>query len=246
MSKFIYKYRNFEGKHLDILRKKELWLATPESLNDPFDCQIEYAELFDAAISKLQISLEAKQSFKSSALEAVSNLRVLSLSRGELNPLLWAHYSDSHKGFCLGFDECQLGISQRTKPQEVEYRDKLPSLMFSEHLLNSNFKDKSHRIELIKTLDEFTYKVAFTKPKEWEVENEFRIVHIHPTQGNVREFPRLALREVIMGLNIDETNQEIITKILSADEWKHVKLFKIEKGLGSFNLTKEQIYRSRL
>jgi hypothetical protein len=241
MSEFIYKYRKYEDRTLDILRKKELWLATPESLNDPFDCQIEYAELFDAAISKLQISSKAIQSFKSAALEVVSNLRVLSLSRGELNPLLWAHYSDSHKGFCLGFDEYQLGTTERMKPQKVEYTEALPSLTFSERLLKSNFKDKSHRIELISTLEDFTYKVALTKPKEWEVENEFRIVHKHPMQGNVRKFGRLALREVILGLSMDEANQEKIIEILSIDEWKHVKLFKIEKALGSFNLTKRQI-----
>ncbi|MGL1958042.1 MAG: DUF2971 domain-containing protein [Colwellia sp.] len=243
MSEFIYKYRKYEDRALDILRKKELWLATPESLNDPFDCQIEYAELFDAAISKLQISSKAIQSFKSAALEVVSDLRVLSLSRGELNPLLWAHYSDRHKGFCLGFDEYQLGMSERLRPQEVEYTDELPFLAFSERLLKSNFKDKSHRIELISTLENFTYKVALTKPKEWVVENEFRIVHKHPMQGNVRKFGRLALKEVIFGLNMDEPNQDEIIEILSIDEWKHVKLFKIEKGLGSFNLTKRQIYR---
>ena len=47
--------------------------------------------------------------------------------------------------------------------------------------------------------------------------------------------------EHVLGLNIDSTNQDNITQLLAADEWKHVKLFKIEKENGSFSLTKKEL-----
>ena len=37
----IYKYRNWKGKnHKDILLKNNLFMASPEYFNDPFDCRI--------------------------------------------------------------------------------------------------------------------------------------------------------------------------------------------------------------
>jgi hypothetical protein len=245
LSGLFYKYRELDSNNysLDILLKKELWLAEPASLNDPFDCQSEYSKLFDDAIRKLKMPIVAVESFKKSASEAMSYLRILSLSINEVNPLLWAHYADSHRGFCLGFDDNHFNtsINSRLKPQKVKYRSDLPSLEFSDQLLNSNFSDKQDRIDLIQMLENFTYEVALTKPFEWKVEEEYRVVTQHPVQGKVISFNRLALREVIFGLNMDLKKQNEIMQILSQKEWKHVKLFKIEKPNGSFELAKKEI-----
>jgi hypothetical protein len=244
LSGLLYKYRDFDEKnrYLDILHKKELWLAEPKTLNDPFDCQSEYAKLFNDAIRELTISPKAIESFKKSAQEAVNNLRVLSLSSNELNPLLWSHYSDSHRGFCFGFDEYYFDtFNSRLKPQKVSYKTDLPSLKFSKLLLNSNFKDKKDRIELVKTLDDFIYEIALTKPGEWEREEEFRVVTQHPMQGKVVKFNSQALREVVFGLNIDLNKQNELIETLSVKEWEHVKFFKIEKANGSFKLTKKNL-----
>jgi hypothetical protein len=245
LSGLFYKYRELDSNNysLDILLKKELWLAEPESLNDPFDCQSEYSKLFDDAIRNLKIPLVAVESFKKSASESMSYLRVLSLSINEVNPLLWAHYADSHRGFCLGFDDNHFNtsINPRLKPQKVKYRSDLPSLEFSDQLLNSNFSDKQDTINLIQVLEKFTYEIALTKPLEWKVEEEYRVVTQHPVQGKVVSFNSLALREVIFGLNMDLKKQDKIMQILSQKEWKHVKLFKIEKANGSFELAKREV-----
>jgi hypothetical protein len=245
LSGLLYKYRDFDDKNnpLDILNKKQLWLAEPKTLNDPFDCQIEYAKLFDDAIRELKITNAAIESFKKSSREVMNNLRVLSLSSNEINPLLWAHYANKHKGFCLGFDfgYGNTFINPKLRPQKVNYSSDLPQLKFSNLLLNSNFNEKKDIVELVRVLDDFIYKVALTKPSEWTTEGEFRTVTQHPMQGKSVKFAKMALREVVLGLNIDSTNQDNITQILAEDEWKHVKLFKIEKENGSFSLTKKEL-----
>jgi hypothetical protein len=245
LSDLLYKYRDFDDENnpLDILNKKQLWLAEPKTLNDPFDCQYEYWKLFDDAIRELKISNTSIESFKKSSREVMNNLRVLSLSSNEENPLLWAHYANKHKGFCLGFDSnhFETSINSRLKPQEVNYSSNLPQLRFSSLLQNSAFQDKKDIHELITSLDDFIYEVALTKPIEWELEGEFRVVTQDPMQGKSVKFNRLALREVVLGLNTDPKKQNEITNILAKDEWKHVKLFKINKVNGSFSLSKKPL-----
>ncbi|WP_038176339.1 DUF2971 domain-containing protein [Vibrio pacinii] len=240
MDDLVYKYRSFSDRALEILINQELWLATPASLNDPFDCQIEYASLFEAGMSEFNISTSALDSFTEASHQVVQNLRVLSLSNSELNPLLWAHYAESHRGFCLGFDEMEFKYSFNLdlRPQRVEYSDQLPQLKFSPYLYDSDFQNKDHSQELIFTLDAFLKKVALTKPLAWSVEDESRIVTKHPMQGNVISFNPRALREVVFGLNMPESNKRTIKTLLAGEQWKHVTFYQIHKSVGSFELNK--------
>jgi hypothetical protein len=36
----LYKYRDLGERTYEILRRKSMWFATPESFNDPFDCNL--------------------------------------------------------------------------------------------------------------------------------------------------------------------------------------------------------------
>ena len=133
--KVLYKFRHFddEGYHLKILTDNKIFLASPLSFNDPFDCRIpirydlctepqivEYltkvAKLAIPDIIEDDARREAERLCKTidfSDRERVNtffkqyytnNLGVFSLASDYSNLLLWSHYSDSHKGFCVGFD----------------------------------------------------------------------------------------------------------------------------------------------
>ncbi|GBL02407.1 hypothetical protein VH1709_contig00112-0003 [Vibrio harveyi] len=240
MDDLLYKYRNFNERALEIIINQELWLATPSSLNDPFDCQIEYAKLFDAAVSELNIPDVHLKSFATASKQAMEQLRVLSLSNSEVNPLLWSHYADSHQGFCLGFNELEFegAFNPDLRPKRVIYSDSLPKLEFPSHLYGADFTDSEDRIELASTLDSFLQTVALTKPEEWKVENESRIVTKHPMQDNVISFSTLALKEVIFGLNMPTSSKRTIQRLLADKKWKHVRLYQISKATGSFELKK--------
>jgi hypothetical protein len=243
LSQLVYKYRAYDARALEIIINRQLWLAEPSSLNDPFDCQIEYSQAFDAAISSLNISDKAMNSFSEASVSALKNLRVLSLSKSPINPLLWAHYADSHNGFCLGFNPQNMEgwHNTRLRPQDVKYQDKLPTLEFQSELLNSDFSEPTHRRNLVSLLDDFLHNVALTKPKEWNVEEEMRIVTKHPMQGTSISFLPTGLEEVIFGLNMSANTQATIQSLFLAKHWHHVKFYKIKKEVGSFNLTKAPI-----
>ena len=69
------------------------------------------------------VSCEAKSEFNKASQKVIGDLRVLSLSNSELNPLLWSHYADSHRGFCLGFDPMYIDgwIPPQLRPTKVNY-----------------------------------------------------------------------------------------------------------------------------
>jgi hypothetical protein len=244
LSNLVYKYRAYDARALEIIINRQLWLAEPSSLNDPFDCQVEYSQAFNHAISSLKISEKAIASFTEASVGAMEKLRVLSLSKSDVNPLLWAHYADSHNGFCLGFNpqEMQGWQNPQLRPQDVQYANQLPVLKFPSHILDSDFSDNpTHIRELIATLDKFLHNVAITKPKEWSVEEEMRIVTKHPMQGTSIKFLPNGLEEVTFGLNMSLDTQATIQSMFLAEHWHHVKFFKIKKSFGSFNLTKSPV-----
>ncbi|OLQ94528.1 hypothetical protein BIY21_08570 [Vibrio ponticus] len=243
LSQLVYKYRDYDLRALEIIISKQLWLAEPSTLNDPFDCQVEYSQAFEAAISHLQLSAEAIKSFSRASTDVVKNLRVLSLSKTAENPLLWAHYANSHKGVCLGFNPQYLSgwHNPQLRPQDVKYSNESPILEFPRYLMESDFKDPKHRSNLVFILEEFLHQLALTKPKIWEVEEEIRVVTKHPMQGKSISFLPIALEEVVFGLNMSPQAQLTIRGLFTESQWHHVNFFKMTKSAGSFVIKKELI-----
>lgn len=247
MEDLVYKYRDYNERALEIIIKRELWLAEPQTLNDPFDCQTEYSEILINAINALTLSEEEIIFYRDAASKIIKRLRILSLSSQNNNPLLWAHYSNSHKGFCLEFDYMQFeGVyNPALRPQVVNYESQMPKLSLPQELINMcNSNNVKWEEELGKHLDKCVYELALTKPKEWEYEKELRVITIHPKQGKVIKFDHDALRAVYFGLNMPTSQQSTVMQLLSSNEWKHVKFYQMEKEAGSFKLIPKLISKS--
>jgi hypothetical protein len=111
----IYQYRrDIQPRDLDTLLASRLWLASIESLNDPF----EFHALRGRATE-----------FKRAG--------VTCFRRAITNPLLWSHYAAAHTGFAVGYDRARpffggdKGIYMRTL-HDVRYEDVPPSPDFLE------------------------------------------------------------------------------------------------------------------
>lgn len=87
-----YKFLNL--KHgLRSLREKRLKISTLSDLNDPFE--LSPYELTDETLRRVVHNFRV----------ALSNTRgLLCFSKDWRDPVIWAHYADSHKGLCLGFE----------------------------------------------------------------------------------------------------------------------------------------------
>lgn len=76
------------------------------------------------------------------------------------HPLMWAHYANSHTGFCIEYE-----IDQITSPlYEVNYASRLPSPSIK---------------ELILCPEESFLRILTTKTSEWSYEKEVRVVYLN-------------------------------------------------------------------
>lgn len=93
----------------------------------------------------------------------ISKLGVACFTEDNLdNILMWSHYANGHKGFCLEFDTNYAPFLDTEQLRRVIYSEKYPSLPFSYYL-----KDESEGIP-----DD----ILRTKSLNWKYENEWRLI----------------------------------------------------------------------
>ena len=146
--------------------KPELWLCQAGKFNDPFDCAFLYncrsKEIYDR---KTEYELAVKESMaqfeqdkKSKSLQ--ESVFISCFSEKCDSMLMWSHYSDEHKGLCLGFD--LKSLIQKYDVFPVIYSNRMPKVK------NADIDNKS---ALLKSI--------LTKSKEWSYEQEWRIIEIN-------------------------------------------------------------------
>ncbi|MGH7815031.1 MAG: DUF2971 domain-containing protein [Candidatus Binataceae bacterium] len=176
-----------------------LYAPSRTQFNDPFDClalsfdHIPKADL-EAFIDKMteqaftEMSPVARQAkaqelkrYSASDLQRTSQemadyLGILSFSTKPDNLLMWSHYANSHKGFCLEFDT---QYEPFDKAWPVAYSLRRPKYELS----TDSLKNAQH--------------LVLTKSLDWAYEDEWRVVL--PKGGEKYAFPPIALKGVIFG-----------------------------------------------
>lgn len=181
----LYKYRSADGDlHLDTLVGDKIWAASPASLNDPFEASLlvdeERAITLDllsmqrqewvAVLSGLG-ALPAVEKFLAEIerfVEAAKSWGVYSLSQSCLDELSWAHYSDSHRGFCIEYDVDRL-LDRDLKLQRLHhvfYEERPPDLEPARLLTLGETEAAKH----------LTRALIATKSKSWQHEQEWRLL----------------------------------------------------------------------
>lgn len=194
-----YHYRpDKEDRDLNTLLRSEIYCSKIENLNDPF----EFAGL-DA------FELERKY------IEKYIIAGVACFCRALTNPLLWAHYANSHKGFVVGYqarNKFFIGENQHNGGIvfDVKYEDVRPSL---------------DRL----TAGEFVTQAIMTKATCWAYEQEIRLFY---TPGNqCMKVPDETIKEIFFGYRMEQSRiDEIINK---------VKQTKIKARFSKMELLKE-------
>ena len=190
---FLYKYYRFDKYTERIFTKNEIYFQKPSKFNDPLDSRIAYArgatveeeqeflkrnltfaipELTKQNISQISKNLSKVKQFFNDFCEKQDRrkdeLGIYCLTTLRDNILMWSHYSDYHKGFCLEFDG-QDEFFQQALP--IKYSKKLPKFNIWDKTVGESHKhaDKLAALLLIKAED-------------WKYEDERRIVYT-PKQG---------------------------------------------------------------
>ncbi len=126
---FLYRYYQFDEFTEKIFVNNEIYFQTPSKFNDPLDSRIAYARgstvekeqeflkrnlpLVIPGLSEQEVSQMSKDPSKVEQFfndfcekqdKRRDELGVYCLTTLRDNILMWAHYSDYHKGFCLEFN----------------------------------------------------------------------------------------------------------------------------------------------
>jgi hypothetical protein len=251
----IYKYRAFNHDAISILVDHELYFASPQQLNDPHDCQIDVAAALNEALTNFDLEV-APPDRKATLIEAAKELRkdpsiadriqrmidsqsVCSFSILPDNALMWAHYADAHRGFCLGFDPKL--IRERIDegfdnviPCAVLYTDGNPFSPTLHMFVNAVYASYPPAKPSTYSLYRFVATSAVsTKSLAWSYEKEFRYVRIKGR--GVVKFPPIALVEVVLGCNMYDRDRKTLLNLLKTREWTHVQLREVRKSPTSFS-----------
>jgi len=174
LQNFLPRYKNFKG-----ISEKQL--------------EEEVQKIRDA---RGQVDAEFRKTWSivlKAADEQLTNSGVFCLSQCNTNILMWSHYSDNHKGFCIEFvrsSKNDLGDYEKTR--RVKYRPDYP---------------------IISPLspDAFDQKF-FTKAIDWKYEKEWRLIE---EKGDIALPLPVDISAIIFGLKMSSQNKTTIKDILS-------------------------------
>jgi hypothetical protein len=151
---------------------------------------------------------------------------VICLSHRWDSVLMWSHYSDNHKGFCLGLDQNKLLETCEFGSQGKVVYDEFPNVS-----------------PLTAVEPETIIKQSYFKAPGWAYEEEFRIIKLeYPAELSHEErihiYPDGCLKEIILGLRISDADKSEIRKVGFE---RNIPVYQMEKIPLSFNLERRLI-----
>ncbi len=219
-------------QNIDIKAKSEI-LERINNGEDPEEVMINVLSSSKDALKNQQF-LECINELQKNYIDEISNKfqsekTLLScFSDDYKNILMWSHYADNHKGFCVEYD-----ISDR----DLQYDDfmrMLHPVIYAENFLNINYS----QIQL-------KYVVGFClvlqKFIDWQYENEYRLI-MNSKEERLFNMPMMP-SNVYLGLKMEAYYKRIIIDI-----FKHHKINPIvmTKDSLSYNLSgKQNLSKSR-
>lgn len=233
-----YKYRGNIGldnpnfvRDIEMIKNNEIWCSNIKDLNDPTEASFSLEEFeqklsiglrFFSFLSIKRYNPENVTSYKVALNKLMSvhtrNSGIYSLSKTYNNELMWAHYSNSHKGYCIEYDFNDLKdfglnfseynpISHMNRWGRVNYSDKL----FQLKVMNPKYDD--------------IIKFLLSKSKKWEYEEEYRV--ITSISGKYTYNPK-CLKSITFGMNINELERNFIIKNLEDKEINFYQLYRVK------------------
>ncbi len=198
----------------------------------------------DQDILNLLLNLAKNHFFPAIKKKLETTFGILCLSSIPNNLLMWGHYTDSHKGFVLELDETHPFFNQKIdkndlirQVQKINYKEERPKI----YLLDYNPDNLNQFLEYI------IKKFFLIKSKEWEYENELRmIIPLNNSYKIIKEdnediylykLPTDCIVSIISGCKIIKNDKEKIQKIiLENKKYFHIKIKQAQMDLNEYKL----------
>lgn len=247
--KSIFKYQGANLNSILNFKRHGLFMASPKSFNDPFDCSLHFQldDLTEDQLNELRkqyldsnhseefkIRLErnsndtfkdilynsAKKVLQSSIDEFLNNNGVCCFSEVNNDLLMWGHYSDSFKGFCLEF---RTAYEPFSKLHKVNYLDTFPTI---------------NTFRLFSKEPSFVKELYCSKSIRWSYEKEWRV--LHKQASTLFTYEPICLKAIYFGPKIEYALFEILCLILRGQN-PDVELWKGELSDNAFSVTFKKI-----
>ena len=256
MGNILYKYLDAEGG-LKMLGYGNLQFTNANYLNDPFDCHPGLIDFSNVPTEWMNVwDKESVILLESDKYKQLRNKAyVCSLSKVHNSLLMWSYYCHNHTGVCIGIDmekankylskiQCKIYIG--SKKMDVQYCDiiKKPDYFhdsedYFHYLLSTKAKDWEHeqevRLVLIEPSPAFTRMTLPRKPKENEVV-DWKEVRFCPTIGSE------CYESLYLGINIDKTAREELVRIARKRN-PDIKIFQMKVNPEAFMLKEELLIK---
>lgn len=249
--KVLYRYRFGSEWDIKNLTEGSIWLSTLKEYNDPFENRIyiDFKAIADDLIHKNTELVEMmrlrhidqhnpiyKQYIDSVMSIGKKILEELGMKRNRLftacfsetksSILMWAHYANAHKGFCIGY----------------EFKDLFNK--FDINILPITYSDDFLKIDSFDTFHDhhkIFIKACKTKSKEWSYEKEWRLLGEYRInepyqQGMIIKVPRPTC--IYLGVNIDNT---LKCRLINICKEKEIKIFQMKISEKGYRLLAYQI-----
>ena len=215
----------------DYLKSELIRFTQPNDLNDPFEClpikptlqnlnnlKKELTENVNNGNKLLQeiintVDYNLIEKIYSNANTNVNNdIVIFSLSKKWNEILMWSHYADSHRGFCVGYDKNHTFFNNYISPDSNTSKTVLEVIYSADRVqIPMSFKDKK-----------LEFEPFITKSLNWEYESEVRIISSisladltlkeEPNDICLFKIPHSAIKEIILGANIISENEIMLNK----------------------------------
>lgn len=163
-------------------------------------------------------SREIINDLENNLIGAVNRLfRVGCLCTNYKNNLMWSHYADSHRGFCVEYDFCDADASTPL-PFPVVYSNIRPQVPWGEALARSPENTAKATSNLMIGL--------LTKDKCWEYENEWRYLVVESASPSLK-MPKISC--IYLGALIEDKNRDKILRFARKNQIP-VKQMTVDRG----------------
>ncbi len=225
----LYSFRKYSDYSLQDLKKNEITCVRPSKMNDPFDSLANYIcdpTRLVLVCDKEKHIVPQSQTFDHFTIRSfVANRKNYEEDdRIVFNKVMWAHYADCHKGFCIKY--------KFKRDSYVQFDEEKCSFT---RIIPVKYTDMKIGIDTkLNTDNSFAMKDMC-----WEYENEVRLLHFEGNCGedhySIKLGNDVSIEEIIFGIRCPEDAKRTIANMVS----KKCKLSEIYNGdCNIYNLMK--------
>ncbi len=261
----LYKYYPPNGNSFDAIENGYFWFSTVKHLNDPYDLNCgkgilhlrvsdsrtlvdTIRDAFAFALKTLKLEL-GKRKLKESRGEfrfLLENFASCSFTTNPIDRLMWAHYADSYKGFCVGYEvDCESNFVHNDLWHRVLYTDQFPKSL----ILHGNIVDASDEFvplslqqcvnywldtsvkkeDKVRYVQQYVTQMLCIKAQEWVYEQEVRriISTCEPEGEKVPWRDSVTIKEIILGSNISSDDISNLKGIINSTYFGNVSIYKV-------------------